>query len=260
MKTKISFCMVVQDEERWIGFILEYIKKLADSSGEKPQIVIVDGGSKDNTLEIMRSFPDNRFCVYQNEWPGFADQLSFADSKCEGEWIWYNSGDLTATNNIFGGLGRLLVDDQEIVAYTFPQANLIQDTDHMVLPIDWIVNMRRNIPDFTWKAKKKSGNSLENLHYKGVMIRQHPSGLTTGVRVISAIYLIHWANLKNHDEKLAKYLKRRHLKGSYFYGYSEDLVKQICSKPEDFQEIKRTGRVVKIRPILEDYYGRERSW
>jgi glycosyltransferase involved in cell wall biosynthesis len=48
------------------------------------QIVIVDSGSTDRTLEIARSF---NATVLDRPWPGFAAQKNFALSQCSGDWI-----------------------------------------------------------------------------------------------------------------------------------------------------------------------------
>jgi glycosyltransferase involved in cell wall biosynthesis len=48
------------------------------------QIVIIDSGSTDRTVEIARSF---NATVLERPWPGFAAQKNFALSQCTGDWI-----------------------------------------------------------------------------------------------------------------------------------------------------------------------------
>lgn len=48
------------------------------------EIIIVDSGSTDRTLEIARSFQAR---VIEQPWPGFAAQKNFAISQCAGDWI-----------------------------------------------------------------------------------------------------------------------------------------------------------------------------
>ncbi len=48
------------------------------------QIVVVDSGSTDRTVEIARSFGAT---VIERHWPGFAAQKNFAISQCTGDWI-----------------------------------------------------------------------------------------------------------------------------------------------------------------------------
>jgi len=48
------------------------------------QIVVVDSGSADRTVEIARNF---NATVLERPWPGFAAQKNFALSQCTGDWI-----------------------------------------------------------------------------------------------------------------------------------------------------------------------------
>ena len=48
------------------------------------QIVIVDSGSTDRTVDIARSF---NAIILERSWPGFAAQKNFALSQCTSDWI-----------------------------------------------------------------------------------------------------------------------------------------------------------------------------
>jgi glycosyltransferase involved in cell wall biosynthesis len=48
------------------------------------QIVVVDSGSTDRTVEIAREFGAT---VIERPWPGFAAQKNFAIAQCTGDWI-----------------------------------------------------------------------------------------------------------------------------------------------------------------------------
>jgi glycosyltransferase involved in cell wall biosynthesis len=48
------------------------------------EIVVVDSGSTDRTVQIARSFGAT---VIERPWPGFAAQKNFAISQCTGTWI-----------------------------------------------------------------------------------------------------------------------------------------------------------------------------
>ena len=50
LKSGISLCMIVKNEERSLAKCLESVKNLVN------QIVIVDTGSTDKTIEIGKSF------------------------------------------------------------------------------------------------------------------------------------------------------------------------------------------------------------
>jgi len=48
------------------------------------EIIVVDSGSTDGTLDIARSFNAR---VIERPWPGFAAQKNFAIAECTGDWV-----------------------------------------------------------------------------------------------------------------------------------------------------------------------------
>ncbi len=75
---QLSAVLIAQDEERTIGKVLAAIKDIAD------EIVLVDSGSTDRTIDIARSF-DARV-IFQT-WLGYAAQKNFAIEQARNEWI-----------------------------------------------------------------------------------------------------------------------------------------------------------------------------
>ena len=59
----------------------------------KYEIIIVDDGSTDNTLEIIKSFDDKRIKLYVKNHSGISDALNLGLSKCNGEYICRMDGD-----------------------------------------------------------------------------------------------------------------------------------------------------------------------
>ena len=134
MTNKLSTLTICQDEEQFIVQMLEYIHTYVNPD----QIVIVDGGSKDNTLELINNFieanPTANIELYQNEMPiSFSDQRNFALSKCTGEWVLHIDADETYSKNI----RELILDIQQnkyedVNGFLFPTAHLITDEEHMI--------------------------------------------------------------------------------------------------------------------------------
>ena len=78
----LSVIIITHNEEANIGRTLASVQPLiADGKGE---IIIVDSGSTDRTVEIAKSFGAK---VFIEEWKGYAAQKNSAIDKAAGEWI-----------------------------------------------------------------------------------------------------------------------------------------------------------------------------
>jgi len=78
----LSVVIIAFNEEANIGRTLTSVQPLvADGKGE---IIIVDSGSTDRTVEIAKSFGAK---VFVEEWKGFAAQKNSAIDKATGDWI-----------------------------------------------------------------------------------------------------------------------------------------------------------------------------
>src|SRR5262249_4749254 len=79
---KLSVVLISFNEEANIGRTLESVQSLVgDGKGE---IVVVDSGSTDRTLEIARSYGAK---VFVQEWKGYAEQKNSAIDKASGEYV-----------------------------------------------------------------------------------------------------------------------------------------------------------------------------
>ena len=76
-KLPISVFVVCFNEE-------SNIRRLLDSCVDMDEIIIVDSGSTDNTIQIAKEYTDQ---ITFNEWPGYAKQKAFAMSLCKNEWV-----------------------------------------------------------------------------------------------------------------------------------------------------------------------------
>jgi glycosyltransferase involved in cell wall biosynthesis len=73
----LSVAIVTFNEE-------ENLARTLSSVAFADQILVVDSGSTDRTVEIARTFNTT---VLERPWPGFAAQKNFALSQCTGDWI-----------------------------------------------------------------------------------------------------------------------------------------------------------------------------
>jgi glycosyltransferase involved in cell wall biosynthesis len=74
----LSVGLITHNEEHKLLRTLNAVKTLAD------EIIIVDNGSTDRTLEIARTFHAK---VYSEDWKGFGRQKNSVIDKCKGKWI-----------------------------------------------------------------------------------------------------------------------------------------------------------------------------
>ena len=74
----LSVFIICYNEEKRIGRVLDAVCELTDD------IVIVDSGSTDKTLDIAKAYTDR---IYHKEWVGYGPQKTYAQSLCKYDWI-----------------------------------------------------------------------------------------------------------------------------------------------------------------------------
>lgn len=74
---KASVYIICKNEEKHIARVLKSVKDFNE-------IIIVDSGSADKTLEIAKEYTSK---IYHQEWLGFAGQKEYAKNLCTNEWV-----------------------------------------------------------------------------------------------------------------------------------------------------------------------------
>lgn len=111
MKDTISCAMIVRDEALNLAQCLDSLK------GQVDEIVVVDTGSIDGTLDIARKYTDK---VYSYTWnDDFSAARNFAAEKASGQWILSIDADEVLVPGT-GDLRRLIAGDERIEAYLLP--------------------------------------------------------------------------------------------------------------------------------------------
>jgi glycosyltransferase involved in cell wall biosynthesis len=85
------------------------------------EVIVLDSGSTDRTLEIARSFDAK---VYFEQWKGFASQKNSAIEKCSGTWILSLDADEELTYELQQEIRRLLTHNPLADAYMIKRRNL----------------------------------------------------------------------------------------------------------------------------------------
>jgi len=76
----ISAAIICYNEERNIGRCLDAVRWCE-------QIVVVDSGSTDATLQIVRAYPHRRIKVFFRPFDTYIAQKNFALDRCDHEWV-----------------------------------------------------------------------------------------------------------------------------------------------------------------------------
>lgn len=77
-RRKLSCFLIICNEEDRIEGCLKHLADWVD------QLVILDSGSSDRTVELARKYTDE---VYQTDWPGYGPQRNRALAKCKHDWV-----------------------------------------------------------------------------------------------------------------------------------------------------------------------------
>ena len=110
----LSVVIITHNEEANIGRTLASVQSLvADGKGE---IIVVDSGSTDRTVEIAKSFGAK---IFIEDWKGYAAQKNSAIDKATGDWILSLDADEELGPGLAGEVyaamhGRLGVDSIQV--------------------------------------------------------------------------------------------------------------------------------------------------
>lgn len=102
-RASVSACLIVQDEERHITTVLESVS-FCD------EMIVVDGGSRDRTVELARASGAR---VIENCWPGYAAQRNVALHAATGDWVLEIDADERVSKRLRTSVEALLADPPE---------------------------------------------------------------------------------------------------------------------------------------------------
>jgi glycosyltransferase involved in cell wall biosynthesis len=120
MKPSLSVVIVAQDEERTIGQVLDAVKPIAS------EIILVDSGSQDKTLEIAKS---RGAVCYHQQWQGYAKQKNFAISLASDDWILSLDADEVLSDALANEIETVLSDSSDqYEGYLIPRFLYIGNT------------------------------------------------------------------------------------------------------------------------------------
>lgn len=120
----------------------ECLRRCLESVAWADEIVVVDAGSTDKTLEVARTFTDH---VLSRPWDGFARQKNFALDHARGEWVLSLDADEEVSPELREEIGRVLEQARGPDGYSVPRRNIFWGrwVRHGRLYPDWQLRLFR---------------------------------------------------------------------------------------------------------------------
>ncbi len=117
MQPMLSVAIITLNEEANLARTLASVR-FAD------EIIVLDSGSTDRTIEIAQSFNAK---VYSEPWKGFSAQKNSAIEKCSGTWVLSLDADEELSTELQTQLRLLLPSNPSVDAYLLRRRNIFLD-------------------------------------------------------------------------------------------------------------------------------------
>jgi (heptosyl)LPS beta-1,4-glucosyltransferase len=111
-KATLSVVLITKNEA-------EYLEACLHSVSWADEIIVLDSGSTDGTVEMARRFTDKIYLEAQ--WVGFGPQRQRAQEKASGDWIFFIDADERATAELQKEICSLLDTDDRRKVYAVPR-------------------------------------------------------------------------------------------------------------------------------------------
>jgi len=180
VKSSISVCLIVKDEERFLDNCLKSVTDVAD------EIIIIDTGSQDNTVNIAKRYTDK---IYFHPWTdNYSEARNHYLDYAKGDWIFHIDA------------------DEELVKEDIPiLLNAVKNPSIDVIMLQIISQLGR--------GQSESRHSLERLFRNNGSIRYegriHERLIGFQRPMIYLVRLMHYGYDLNDEDLSEKKLERR---------------------------------------------------
>ena len=189
----LSVCMIAQNSAHCIGRALESVQDICD------EIIVVDGGSNDDTTKIAESF--EKVKIINHPWPGnFGFQKNMSMEKASGDWIFILDSDEAIGANMRKKI-RKLISSARHDCYIFPRywvagmQPLSYIKSEKLYP-DYQQRLFRNLPKYRYTDERA-------VHHK------FPEGVQEIGKKVKKAHIFHFDLMHNdrraREEKARKY-------------------------------------------------------
>jgi glycosyltransferase involved in cell wall biosynthesis len=136
--------MIVKNEEDNLDRCLKSAEGIAD------EIIIVDTGSTDSTVEIAKKYTSN---IYFFKWVNdFSAARNFSISKANGDWILILDADDEVPNKYTNEIIEL-TKDNSVDLYCFNTLSLLNENDKKNITLNLNPRLFQNMPDYRFKGE-----------------------------------------------------------------------------------------------------------
>lgn len=104
----LSVTVITLNEEDRLGRCLASVKSIAD------EIIVLDSGSTDKTIEIAKSYGAQ---VYETDWPGYGVQKQRALEKATCQWVLSIDADEELTDELLNDIDTCLAQEPDEVGF-----------------------------------------------------------------------------------------------------------------------------------------------
>lgn len=142
---KISATIITCNEERNVARVIESLRCC-------DEIVVVDSGSTDRTVEIASKLGAR---VVESPWRGYAGQKNFASESATHDWILSLDADESLSEALEGEIWQIKKNGPEFDAYTMPR--LAQYLGRWILHSGWYPDRKVRLFDrrkATWVGQR----------------------------------------------------------------------------------------------------------
>jgi glycosyltransferase involved in cell wall biosynthesis len=180
MKPLVSILIPAYNAEKWIGYTLQ---SALDQTWPHKEIIVVDDGSTDRTLDIAQRYASKGITVVSTANRGLSAAVNYAFRLSQGDYIQeLDSDDLLAPNKIERQLAALRETDSRRLILSSPwayfyyrtrRANFVRNSLCQDLsPVEWLLRKmgeHLHMQNATWLVSRElveaAGPWNEALHY-----------------------------------------------------------------------------------------------
>ena len=149
----LSVAIITKNEQDRLPKTLEAVKEIAD------EIVVVDSGSTDRTVEIAKAYGAR---VFVEEWKGFGKQKQSAFEKTTGDWVLFLDADEVPTKELLKTIREILKNPTAEGYLIRRRAVYLGKELRFIWNNDWVLRLVKRTANPKWL-----GNIHEKLFVEG---------------------------------------------------------------------------------------------